>query len=95
MFRVINKRKKYVLIIVCIFAIVLVALQIINMYKTNKKAFHQVTEVYHIGEFVEYDNNFLLVSNEKATGYSIRVNQTALMDYNEILKRLWNYRFSR
>lgn len=86
MYRVLNKRRKIVMVICLVIAVVLLAIWGVRVYQVNTQAFRQTVETYEMGETVSLDGNFFFESAEDTAGYSICVNSAELKDYTEFMK---------
>lgn len=85
MYKVLNKKRKIILLVCCICTIILLGIWGNRVYSVNKNAFHQKVIHYSIGERVELENNFFFSGDENTDGYSIKVNSAKLENYPKFL----------
>ncbi len=86
MYRVLNTKRKIILIICIVLTIILMGLWIFRSSSVNSAAFRQEVQHYSTGDNVELDGNFFFDGKENTNGYSIRVNSAEIKDYKEFLK---------
>lgn len=59
----------------------------IRIYFVNQRAAQPNYEYYTLGEWLEYDESYMLSANENTKGYSVRVLEASLMSYKEYMEK--------